>query len=183
MILCFLVGTSMLGQAASTKPVLVKESPTGDEITKEIVEGFCRKIVEYVEEDLDNPKKSSFLKYASISGDLKKWMNYQFLELDSGIDKSWFVKVDEFIAFFMKTKREYETSSELSDSKFKTTNKKRFEVGLERFKALIDKPTPAKKERLDILKLQKKEYQRQKEAAERAKGGKPKKIRLSGDDD
>lgn len=178
----FLVGCTFAQTTRATKAPLVKDSPTGNFIEKSTVKGFTETVIKFLEEDLDNYSKTSYLKYSGRLNELRKWMNYQFLIADSEIDLSWFKKVEEFLNFFHKTKKENDLSYEAADSKFKTDNKRKFETGVDRFKKLVEKPTPANKDRVADLKQQQRAYLRQKAAAERAKKGQPKKISL-GDDD
>ncbi|MFA6658129.1 MAG: hypothetical protein WCS25_00375 [Victivallaceae bacterium] len=103
-------------------------------------------------------------------------MNYQFLELDSGIDRNWFKKLDQFIVFFHNTKRANDFSSDAADSEARALCKKRFEAGFANFKKFMElKPPKPPPQRLEVLKRRKEEYLKAKRAEERRKGNAGKK--------
>lgn len=161
--------------AVAPKPIIAKDSPTGRDIDETTVEGFIKRIQDYLNEDLKNYQKPSYMKYSFQLNELQKWLNYQFLEADTEIDISWFKKLHEFIDFFYKTKREYDLSSMPTKSKFKADNKNKFEIVAKRFDVLIKKPTKANPQRVAYLKRRKEEYLKAKRAEERRKGNAGKK--------
>ncbi len=153
------------------KTVITKEPPMGNAVSPEIVEKFYENLVSIAEKDLENFATPSYMKYSSLHDDLVKLMNYQFLELDSEIELSWFKKVDDFISFFYKTKRTNDLGFQAADSPKKIENKKRFETGLANFKKFLEKEPPKPKlERLEVLKRQKQEYEREKRLKEKTQG-------------
>ncbi len=161
---------SLYGQKAPAKTVMTKDSPVGSDISETVVQAFCDQIVKELEGTQNDFKKQSYQNYTIYSHQLNKWMNYQFLELDSDIDRSWFNKIQEFFVFFHKTKRTYDRSLEADTSKAKTLSKKDFEVGVASFKKFLKlKPPKANPQRVAYLNREKKKYLEEKRAKERAK--------------
>jgi|GEM_PF-5610224 hypothetical protein len=174
--LLFLCG-AVYSQSSPSKKVSTKDSPTGSDFTRETVETFCRNLTAELEENQKNYKKQSYLSYSLHHKTIERWLNYQFLELDSEINLSWFRKLDEFIQFFYNTKRSYDKSSEAETSETKTLSKKRFDAGLENFKKFLEKDPPKPPaQRLEMLKRQKQEYLRTKKAQERKQSGNTRKL-------
>lgn len=170
---------SLYGQGSQTRPVMVKDSPAGSDISEEVVKKFCAKLSGFLKSDSDNFKKSTYINYHYMHRNLSEWLNYQFLELDSGIDRNWFKKLDQFIIFFHNTKRANDFSSDAADSEAKALCKKRFDVGVANFKKFMEvKPPKPPPQRLEVLKRQKQEYLRAKKVEERKKnsGGKTRKL-------
>jgi len=167
---------SLYGQRSQAKPVMTKDSPLGSDISEEVVKKFCSKLSDFLKSDSDNFKKSTYINYHYMHRDLSEWLNYQFLELDSGIDRNWFKKLDQFIVFFHNTKRANDFSSDAADSEARALCKKRFEAGFANFKKFMElKPPKPPPQRLEVLKRRKEEYLKAKRAEERRKGNAGKK--------
>ena len=161
---------NLYGQKAPAKAVITKDSPVGSDLSETVVQAFCDQIVKELDGTQEDFKKQSYQNYTIYSHQLNKWLNYQFLELDSDIDRSWFNKIQEFFVFFHKTKRAYDRSLEADTSKTKTLSKKNFEIGVASFKKFLkQKPPKANPQRVAYLKRVKEAYLKEKRAAERAK--------------
>lgn len=155
--------------AVTPKPIITKDSPTGRAIDQDAVGAFTKTIQDYLNEDLKNYPKSSYMKYSFSVDELQKWLNYQFLEADTEIDINWFKKLHEFVNFFYQTKLEHDLSPLAAKSKFKADNKNKFEIVAKRFDVLIKKPVKANPQRVAYLKREQKKHFEEKRAKERAK--------------
>ncbi len=174
----FLCG-AVYSQNNSASAGFTKDPPGGKDITQDVVEAFCRKLLAELETDQKNYAKQSYLSYSLARNNVNRWLNYQFLELDSDINQSWFKKLNQFIQFFHDTKRSYDKSREVENSEFRVLNKKRFDAGVASFKKFMElKPPKPPPQRLEVLKRQKQEYLRAKKVEERKKnsGGKTRKL-------
>ncbi len=170
----FLTFTGAIAQTApkaavTPAPVITKDSPTDRPIDRNAVDAFIKKIQDCLGKDLKNYQESSYRQYAFRAIELKEWLNYQFLEADSGIDAEWFKQLHEFVNFFSQTKREHDLSSMPEDSKFRTDNKDKFEIGVKRFNVLIKNPTRANQQRVNYQKREKEKYLKEKNTAAKNK--------------
>lgn len=170
----FLTFTGAIAQTAPkatpvSAPVITKDSPNGRPIDRNTVDAFIKKIQDCLGKDLENYQQSSYMRYSFRALELKEWLNYQFLEVDSGIDAEWFKQLYEFVNFFSQTKREHDLSSMPENSKFRTDNKDKFEIGVKRFNILIKKPTRANQQRVNYQKREKEKYLKEKIAAAKNK--------------
>ena len=164
-----LMGTMTQADAPVPASVITKDSPAGGFIDQKMVESFVKKIQSCFDADLKNYQEVSYLKYSFRLDELQNWLNYQFLEADSGIDTGWFKQLYEYVRFFHETKREHDLSSLPEDSKFRTDNKDKFEIGVKRFNVLIKKPTRANQQRVNYQKREKEKYLKEKNAAAKNK--------------
>lgn len=167
---------SMVNLYGQAKPVMAKDSPVGGDLTGEVVKKFCDQVTKELDNTQKDFKKQSYQNYVLLSHQLNKWLHYQFLELDSDINRSWFNKVQEFLVFFHNTKKTYDRSLDTANSKAKILNKNRFEAGVANFKKFMElKPPKPPPQRLEVLKRRKEEYLKAKRAEERRKGNAGKK--------
>lgn len=174
-ILVFLMIT-LYGQAPA-RPVITKDSPVGGDLSEEVVKKFCDQIIKELDSTQSKFNKQSYQNYILLNHQLNKWLNYQFLELDSDINRDWFRKIGEFLVFFYNTKKAYDRSLEADTSEAKSLSKKRFDAGVENFKKFLEREPPKPPaQRLEILKRQKQEYHQVKRAAERKKSGNTRKL-------
>lgn len=177
--LSFIFVFGMISLYGQSKPVMTKDSPVGGDLTGEVVKKFCDQVTKELDSTQKDFKKQSYQNYVLLSHQLNKWLHYQFLELDSDINRSWFNKVQEFLAFFYNTKKEYDRSLATENSETKALCKKRFDAGVANFKKFMElKPPKPPPQRLEVLKRQKQEYLRAKKVEERKKssGGKTRKL-------
>lgn len=164
-----LMGTMTQADAPVPASVITKDSPAGGFIDQKMVESFVKKIQSCFDADLKNYQEVSYLKYSFRLDELQNWLNYQFLEADSGIDTGWFKQLYEYIRFFHETKREYDLSSLPEQSKFKTDNVIKFQGAIKNFDAFVNKPTKANQARVNYLKREQKKYLDSKKATSKKK--------------
>jgi hypothetical protein len=138
------------------------------EITRNMVDNYLVEADKLIINGYDDGKVIPFTNYMIFSYTVKKWMQDPDFEVNTEIDKSWYVKLYKTFEYMAKIKRYLELA--IRDKKQNTAEYKaetaKFLKAYNYFKQLQKNPTKIDPKKLKELKRLK----REREKAERAKG-------------
>ncbi len=113
----------------------------------------------FLEGDKGNPANS--MKYFSVAGMVKAWLNIRFLEADTEIDRDWYERVYNMLDYLAKSKDFIELAKMNgrlnTDEYIKVMNN--FNEVSKRFGDLLKTPTPVEKKKLEKLRAEKRKWE------------------------
>lgn len=129
-----------------------------EELTKADVIGMFTQFNTDIAEDIKNQDSLTFV-YRQNANMIKKWLKYyQFIELDTEIDRSWYEKVIKLLVYMGECKG-YLTRFVHKDEKDKSEKYQQVLANLKaahkQFAQLLKNPTPVDQKKLEKLREEK----------------------------